>query len=89
MVFSIPSRHEPPVVHSIEEGVVCWCGHPNGGPMLTAERLAAIRKALVIGHISWDGDGWYAKDRGYDYEDSGRAFDAAFEALAALEADGE
>lgn len=38
---------------------------------------ATIIKALTIGRISWDGDGWFAADAGYDYYEAEQTLDAA------------
>lgn len=58
------------------------------GAMATCERngqqaldLELIRKALAIGYASWAGDGWYAKEAGYDYDDAEATFEAAQQEL--------
>lgn len=51
---------------------------------LTAEELVILFKAHQIGAISHDGDGWYAKDAGYDYDEAEATMQAAGEILARL-----
>lgn len=56
----------------------------EGLPVVSAQDLAILREALAIGHISWDGDGWYAKDAGYEYDAAERTLNEASAILQAL-----
>jgi len=51
-------------------------------PGLDAADLETLEKALAIGFISWDGDDWYAGDRGYI--DADETFAAAQAIVARL-----
>ena len=51
-------------------------------PGLDAADLETLEKALAIGFISWDGDDWYASDRGYI--DADETFAAAQAIVARL-----
>ena len=53
---------------------------------LTAEDIALLRRAHTIGAISYNGDPWYAKDEGYDYDDAEKTMAEAGRLLAALDA---
>lgn len=44
---------------------------------LSLADAAVIIKALTIGRISWDGDGWFAADAGYGYDEAEQTLDAA------------
>lgn len=55
-----------------------------GWTRLDAEAVAVLQKALVIGSISHDGDGWYAKEAGFDYDDAEATLVAARRILESL-----
>lgn len=54
------------------------------GEGLDRADIEALERALRVGFISWDGDGWYAADAGFSYEDAEAAFKAAGAVLTRL-----
>jgi hypothetical protein len=60
----------------IENYHLCGCRPPPD--------VELLRKALTIGYESWAGDGWYASQAGYGYDDAEAILKAADEMLARL-----
>lgn len=59
---------------------------------MTPDDIATLRRALVIGFQSWDGDGWYASkdhlgESGYDHDEAEAIFKAAFAVLKTAESE--
>ena len=53
---------------------------------VTLDDIAAIRKALHIGAVSFEGDAWFAEQDGYgNYDECEAALKAGFASLAGIE----